>query len=401
MNVLRKVLLVVLTLVLLTVLKHFLDKYSPGSIVFHYNLLTCLQYLILSGLLVWIIVQAVSWFTRKKYVKTIYCIIIFLVILGCIEGYLYYSLHHSGKANGRFHKLLTEYYLTYELNYPKLSYDSVLSYTLEENAVYNHTNIEFSNEIRANSMGLRDDEASLSKPEVICLGDSYTMGWGVDSKRSFPETIEQTTGLNVLNAGMTSYGTVIELLLLDRLDTSNVKFLVIQYYYNDGTENTKFLENNNYLPIGTQKTIDNRFAGHELARKYFPFKYSLTLARMYVRKKIAAPAPEESHNTSYVSADARSFLQILNSSKINFKRVKVLLLDINRYPAYDHHFLDTVQGLLNSGTYREDLKNLQLIRFPELNNQRYFFPLDNHLNDSGHAVIASKLIPVIQSSPAQ
>ena len=50
------------------------------------------------------------------------------------------------------------------------------------------------------------------------LGDSYAMGWGVEQGESFPEILEAATGLRVLNAGVPSYGTPRELLMLERLD---------------------------------------------------------------------------------------------------------------------------------------------------------------------------------------
>ena len=409
MNILRKVFVIVLVIVFCSVLKRLLDKYSPVSIIFHYNFLTALQYLLLFGLIIWLLVQAVSFVTRKRYVKTKYFIVMFLAILAGTEGYLYYAIRHSAGLTGRFHNLVTEYYVTYEINYPKMSYDSVLSYTLPKNTVYPHRNIEFTNDISANSLGLRDDNNSLSRPDVICLGDSYTMGWGVDNKRTFPELIEQSTGMKVLNAGMTSYGTARELLLLNRLDTSNLKYLVIQYCYNDGTENLKFLQNKGYLPIGTQKTMDHRFRSHELARSYFPFKYSLTISRLYIRDMLSSFAKRDSSemrpwykSLDYVSPDAHSFLHILNNSNINFGKWKVILVDMNRYPAFEHHFLDSVQNLLNTRNYQEDLrKNLQIVRFPELNDQRYFLPLDNHLNEEGHKLIARKIIEAIKNDRTQ
>jgi len=40
--------------------------------------------------------------------------------------------------------------------------------------------VEFTNEVRVNHLGVRDDEASLVAPDVIVIGDSHAMGWGVD-----------------------------------------------------------------------------------------------------------------------------------------------------------------------------------------------------------------------------
>ena len=80
-----------------------------------------------------------------------------------------------------------------------------------------------------NRLGLRDDEASLRAPAVVVLGDSYAMGWGVAQDETIAEVIERETGLRALNAGIASYGTVREMRLLDRIDTSRLRYLVIQY----------------------------------------------------------------------------------------------------------------------------------------------------------------------------
>ena len=407
MNTLRKVFFTILALVILSVLKHLLDRYSPASIVFHYNFLTCIQYFLLIGVLLWTLLKWLYKLIVKRPLKTITFWIIFLGILTTSEIFFYYALRHSEKTSGRFHNILTEYYMEYEINFPQLEYDPVLSYTLKKNSVYVHSNIEFSNEIRTNSMGLRDDSASLIKPEIICLGDSYTMGWGVEQDKSFPQLIEHTTGHRVLNTGITSYGTARELLMLNRLDTSAVKYLVIQYCYNDWTENQTFLKNNAYLPIGSQKTQNNTFKSYQLARTYFPFKYTLTMLRMYLRntffKRMQTKTPEAlpwESSLDYVGPSAKAFVQILSGSRINLSKLKVFVIDTNRYPEYDHHFLDSVESIISKGSFNAGFKkNVHIIKFPELNNQQYFYPLDNHLNEKGHALVADKLISALKQNP--
>ena len=74
---------------------------------------------------------------------------------------------------------------------------------------------------------MRDDEESLKAPEVIVLGDSVAMGWGIEQNETMAQQIEAMAGLKVLNAGISSYGTVREMKLLNRLDLSRVKYLVI------------------------------------------------------------------------------------------------------------------------------------------------------------------------------
>lgn len=408
MIILKRVFLFVLILAFLSGLKYFLDKYSPDSIVFHYNLLTCIQYFLLIGLVLWVLLQLIWRVVGKRGLKAKEFWIIFLCLLAACEAYFYYAIRNSGETGQRFHNLLTEYYLTYEINFPPLSYDPVLSYTLKKDAVYKHTNIEFSNEVRANTAGLRDDSASLMDPEVICLGDSYTMGWGVEDSVSFSELIQQESGLKVLNAGITSYGTAREMLLLSRLDTSHVKYLILQYCYNDLEENEAFLRNGRYLPVGSQQTQDRTFKSYQLARTYFPFKYTLTLLRMYIRNNFFGRSQEGEKNTGSMVAPgdripqaADAFLNILSHSNINFKKWKIFIIDTNRYPVYDHHFLEQVEALMNKTALPDAFReSVHIIRFPELNEQRYFYPLDNHLNREGHRLVAEKIMAALKKYSA-
>ena len=107
-------------------------------------------------------------------------------------------------------------------------YDKELFYTLKPgNCIFDIA--DSTDEYSINSLGVRDDEESLTKPDVVFLGDSYTMGWGVSNEETYVKLIENKTGLKVLNAGISSYGTAREIGLLERIDTSNLKYLVIQY----------------------------------------------------------------------------------------------------------------------------------------------------------------------------
>src|SRR4029077_3494943 len=64
-------------------------------------------------------------------------------------------------------------------------YDAGLTYTLKPGTC-TFENIEFRTEIHVNRAGLRDEETSLDAPDVIVLGDSHAMGWGVEQDRTFP-----------------------------------------------------------------------------------------------------------------------------------------------------------------------------------------------------------------------
>jgi lysophospholipase L1-like esterase len=399
-NILRTFLLVVV-LVLLTVLKHVLDRHSPTSVIFHYNFLTGIQYFLLLAVLFYLLLYGFFKFILKRRLKAVTFWIVFLSIFTISEGIIFYFLRNTEKIPASLDRFITEYYLTYEINFPQLSYDTALTYTLKKNSVYDHANLEFRNNIAVNSMGLRDNEDALKSPEIICLGDSYTMGWGVEQSQSYPKLIQQTTGKKVLNAGISSYGTVRELMLLNRLDTSNLKYLIIQYCYNDWSENKAFLDSNRYIPSGSQTTLDRTFRSYRLARKYFPFKYTLTLLRMFVRNQLIKKEKNKEplawvRSLDYVQPAADAFLQILSQSNLNFRKLKIILIDTNRYPAYEHYWLEAVEKELQSTAYSNDMRqSIHIVKFPELNHQKYFYPLDNHLNEAGHQVIANTILQMM------
>jgi len=137
----------------------------------------------------------------------------------------------------KIHDLLSEIYIYYArctIQYePSCArYDRERGYMLKPGH-FIFSCREFANEYRVNRFGLRDDEQSLVAPDIIVAGDSVAMGWGVDQNQTFAEILQRKSHLNVLNAGVSSYGTVREMRMLDRLDTSHLKYLIIQYHSND------------------------------------------------------------------------------------------------------------------------------------------------------------------------
>ncbi len=151
-------------------------------------------------------------------------------------------------------------------------YDKELFYTLKPgNCIFN---IADSTEAYAiNSLGVRDDEASLLKPKILFLGDSFTMGWGVSNEQTYAQIIENKTGIKVLNAGISSYGTAREMGLLKRIDTSNLKYLIIQYCPNDHEENISFLKNNNILRVSNEAKFNELVSQEKRKVNYYPSKY--------------------------------------------------------------------------------------------------------------------------------
>jgi lysophospholipase L1-like esterase len=98
-------------------------------------------------------------------------------------------------------------------------------------------------ELRTNSLGMRDDERTVSKPKgkkrIVFLGDSFTLGWGVPFDSIITKQLEQMLNktekrYEVINMGVGNYNSSMEVELFKlkglRLEPDIV---VLMYFVND------------------------------------------------------------------------------------------------------------------------------------------------------------------------
>lgn len=90
----------------------------------------------------------------------------------------------------------------------------------EPNSKARYQSVEFDFMANANSLGLRDREIALDKGDkyrILCFGDSWTFGWGVDISASWPSKLEAflhaqgLTNVEVINCGQGGQYTTIYL----------------------------------------------------------------------------------------------------------------------------------------------------------------------------------------------
>ena len=96
----------------------------------------------------------------------------------------------------------------------RVVFDPALGYRLTPRMDVVFSNTEFTTKVQTNAVGFRDDDASLSAPDVLFLGDSYVFGWGVNEEECVEKQYERLTGKKVLNMGVPGYSNVQELLML-------------------------------------------------------------------------------------------------------------------------------------------------------------------------------------------
>lgn len=125
-------------------------------------------------------------------------------------------------------------------------YDPVLGWRGRPNSEGTLVTTESETEVRVNSVGLRDQEYSLAKPEgvtrIAVLGDSFVWGYGVEQDENFAAVLE--TQLNeagypveVLNFGLTGYGTDQDYLAyLEEARAYDPDIVILAFYENDVLE---------------------------------------------------------------------------------------------------------------------------------------------------------------------
>lgn len=334
--------------------------------------------------------------------------VLVILFLAAIEWLIVLALNHPPPIH-LVRRMLSGYYYNFDRAIVQMlpdcaRYDSELGYTLRPGTC-RFRNRDFDTEIRVNSKGLRDNEDSLWAPEIIVLGDSFAMGWGVEGPETFAKQLEGMCGMKVLNAGISSYGTAREVRLLDRLDRSAVKWVVVQYSDNDYGENLKFRESGNRV-VAMSAQDYWRIQELEVSRKsYYPGKH-LNQFIAHIKHLLvsgaglAAPAPPVTdHKASHAQPDteAGAFLDVLATAAPLPAGASVVALEINGSSRNDGAFAAELQGA--RAERLEPWRSMHVLDPAPLLSLDHFLPLDEHLSASGHRVVAEYIARSIGCVP--
>ena len=276
-------------------------------------------------------------------------------------------------------------------------YDPDLTYLLKPGRC-SFDNLEFSTELRVNTAGLRDGEAALDAPDVIVLGDSYAMGWGVQQEETLARVLARASGLKVLNAGVSSFGTVREMKLLDRLDTSRLKVLIVQYNDTDLAENVAFREHGGTIPILNAGQYQATVDWYRARQGYWPGKYMsgllMKLTGLEQPDPNAAPMPasmsSQEEATLFVNVLARGTTKPLDD-------VRLIVFEASEQIRPPRSFLANVAVISRRDDQPAFIRRLRALDVAPLLEEDDFYDLDDHLRASGHDKIGKALAEVISA----
>jgi hypothetical protein len=320
--------------------------------------------------------------------------VIIAVTVALAEGILELMLYFPAYLPDAILPAMRKYYYSEDQRFiqymPDCSkYDPGVTYTLKPGSC-RFSGREFDTTVTANSLGVRDDEQSLHAPEIFVLGDSVSMGWGVQDNETYAFLIEKETGIKVLDLAVSSYGTVREFDIASRADASRLNTIILQYSHNDMGENQAFLDNGNHLPISDESTYEATRRQHLEQTKYFFGKHVWWVIRQLADSLIGSANAQEETD------EARYFFSVLF----------IKLADLsNRAKLAPGSTMVIVQGLPWSvETSRAAIAKLEPrpssisrileIGYPE--SHEAYYRLDEHMTAVGHAELARQLIKIIR-----
>lgn len=297
-------------------------------------------------------------------------------------------------------KFSQDIYFQYLRNIPSFQmglgkYDPDLFYTLKPSNSNSHSvrpsyavnsNIEFSNTYKINSQGIRDDEISLDFPEIIILGDSHTMGWGVEEDETFSNLLEQKMEKKILNTGIVSYGTARQYLMFNKLKIDSCKTIILQYCSNDMRENQSFVENGYQLKISSEEEYQFRYKRNFLHANYYPFKFSFESFAHQIRR---LEKPKEYEPVELLD-QVSNFFAIVKLLKEVFDG-EIIIFNLESYDTTDKYFLAFKK-------YMEEhhLEKIQLIDFSKKLKENDYFIIDGHINVSGHQKVSDEIGKILK-----
>jgi hypothetical protein len=323
-----------------------------------------------------------------------------LIILALYEGFLFALIRHPDllrKCPMKLRNSIGYLYNNGDRRVIQFSpdcarFDENLGYTLRPgNCVFSGN--EFSNTYQVNNAGLRDDEMSLDHPLIIATGDSFAMGWGVDQEETYAQILERRTGRRVLNAAISSYGTAREMLALRKIPTDKLRYLIIQYCENDHEENLSFYLNGNALHTMSADQYRHYTALDALDKSYFPGKY----LRMQIEKRLKEiRRPRHGTSKPVDLDDVDLFINAVTQSGVNLNKVQLIVFAMNGRIADDNRtFPAALKKKIAGGSYPDYIRRMIVLDLSDVLHEKNFYVLDDHMNRSGHEIVADVLYQTI------
>lgn len=253
--------------------------------------------------------------------------------------------------------------------------------------------------LKINSLGLRDYEYSIKKPEnvkrIIFLGDSFTFGWGVSLEKLFSKKVEEMLNrkgrkVEVINMGIGNYNSIMEVELFKRkglmLDPDMV---ILMYFVNDTEPVPRVKSNIEYFMLKNSYFMAFLFDRLVKLKTFFDkdFEWSKYYLSLY--------GQENSQNLDDNREAIRELIKICEISKID-----LLIVNIPELRSLKEYQFQLATNYIEGLAEEENVAFLDLL--PALVGHEaeslWVSPEDPHASELANGIIAEEIYDKISAA---
>lgn len=271
---------------------------------------------------------------------------------------------------------------------------------------------------KINSFGLRDFEYPQKKPEntyrILALGDSFTEGFGVKQKESWPKILEKNLTSNikdkhieVINAGVAGYSPLLEYLYLKEKGLElEPDLVIVAFDLTDFLDDIEYAKQANYLanepvsvkpfePLHQQIYLDHLENGEQTpnTQKIISFlrKHSMLL------KTLLGPKPQALRISNFFQPTENQQQEVkknilLIKTLLEQKNVNLLLVTYPYQNQLEDQNIPKPQQELENFALTNDIKFLNATpNFSSFKPQDLYIKYDLHFSVKGHNILAQSL----------
>ena len=271
-------------------------------------------------------------------------------------------------------------------------------YDLKKGSICHFDNIEYSTLVSVGGYGERLNRSigkdhNAKSVDVIAIGDSVTMGWGVNDNETYASALQGMLNTKVINLGVPSYNTSRELdKLINFPGSKNSNTVIIQYHINDAIENSSYIKNGpkNYSIqdyYNRQDAFDNTYGWHTGGYKFYD--YTIRTIESLFNNKIFGF--QKTDNSRDLRLEAETFFSILKKYPMLANK-NIIIFDGSELELQHHDF----KRVFSEASTSSGLKSVKVLDMDFTSND--YFILDNHQNISGHKKIAEKIYKAMMKS---
>ena len=299
------------------------------------------------------------------------------------------------------------------------SYDPLYSWRNKAGAEGKFSMVDSVSLVKINSHGLRSDKdysfTRNDKPRIAIMGDSFTWGYGVDNSDRFSDILERDlfdNRIEVINAGVTGYGTDQQLLLYENEIRKYKPDIVIVAMdltdvYSDNYRKKAYGYPKPYFEKDDKGGVRLTAFPTSIGQDSFEMRAPQIRGGLYIIELLRDGLTLSSFITD-------SYLKYLeNSGKVDLelskRLIKIFEMEVRKDDALFLVFLIPSRGDVKRGKVNYLFQ--EMIDFMKANNISYFTPLENfkkvqmttnlyfpndtHLNVAGNRLAAKELYNMV------